>query len=271
MTTSAMLNRMCQSSGVGAFCSSAALDGTCRERLAALVTDTVFVERGSALLCQGDDADALFWIRSGAFKSTRRSICIPNAVTGFWLPGDLVGLDAFSVRQRTDTLMALISSEVSLMPVTQIKLQAEHDPGFMDALLQLLSREAQRCQEHMLLIAGGSSEQRVALFLIALIARTGATQRPDATFDLYMTREEIAAFLGLRMETVTRRLREFHHRGVIALSGRRILVRDLNALAVSGCVAKPQSPGQLSAKQQENGARTLRPRRASSTGHGRSY
>lgn len=62
------------------------------------------------------------------------------------------------------------------------------------------------------------------------MARSGSEADQEAVVDLYMTRGEIAAFLGLRIETVTRRLRELHHRGIIALSGRRVFIRDLDAL-----------------------------------------
>lgn len=270
MTTSAKLNRMCQSSGVGAFCSSAGLDDAYRKRLLALATDTLFVERGSTLWRQGDEADALIWILSGAFKSTCQSACIPNGVTGLWFPGDLIGLDALCLTRRTATLAALVASEVAVMPIANITAQAGHDAGLMEALLRLLSHETLRHEEHMLLIAGGSSEQRVALFLIGLIARTGVMKSPDAALELYMTRDEIAAFLGLRMETVTRRLRELHHRGVIALSGRRVLIRDLNALAASACVTKAAPKKGLSV-QQGTATETSAHKRASASGRTRSY
>lgn len=258
MTSSAQLSRMCRSSGVGEFCSPARLDGEYRKRLPSLVSAVIPVERGETLYRQGEKADRLYWIRSGAMKSSRASSCIPESATGLWLQGDLVGLDALSTGRRTDTLTALTSCELGVMPMSSLIEQAGGDRGLMAALLSLLSREILRHEEHMLMIGRASSQQRVALFLIGLMTRTGVGAGPDATVDLYMTREEIAAFLGLRMETVTRRLRELHHSGVIALSGRRVMVHDVDALARSACVAPQVDPpgGQAALKGGAASAKT---------------
>lgn len=254
MTTSAQLSRMCRSSGVGEFCSPARLEGEYRRRLPTLISGTIQLDRGAHLWRQGEKADTVYWVRAGALKSSRKSSCIPESATGLWLPGDLVGLDALSTGRRADTMIALVASQLGVMPLRSLIDQAGGDPGLMGALLSLLSREILRHEEHMLVIGRASSQQRVALFLIGLLTRTGADTGQEAAVDLYMTREEIAAFLGLRMETVTRRLRELHHRGVIALSGRRVFIHDVDALAQSACVGPsdaevaPQgAPGRLKA------------------------
>lgn len=266
-TTRAKLSRICQSSGVGEFCSPADLGGGYRKCLPPLVAETMLVDRGSVLWRQGEQADTLYWVRSGALKSTRSSECISESVTGLWLPGDLVGLGALCTGQRTDTLTALVTSEVALMPTAALIEQAGRNGGLMTALMSLLSREILRHEEHMTIMGKATSQQRVALFLIGLMARSGSEAGQEAVVDLYMTRDEIAAFLGLRMETVTRRLRELHHRGIIALSGRRVFIRDLDALAQSACLISSNT-GQTSSSGQ-GGAVAREPPPASS--HGRSY
>lgn len=165
---------MYQSSGVGEFCSPAGLGGGYRKCLPALVAETMLVERGSVLWRQGEQADTLCWVRSGALKSTRSSKCFSESVTGLWLPGDLVGLGALCAGQRTDSLTALVTSEIALIPTAALIEQAGRDGGLMAALLSLLSRELLRHEEHMTIPGQGDVTTACRAF----------PDRPDGAFRL---------------------------------------------------------------------------------------
>ncbi len=252
VTVQATLSRLCESAGMGAFCSSVALDDMSAQELSKLSSHVMRIERGSPLWQPGDPADALLRIRTGALKSTQGGATLAACVTGLWLAGDLVGLDAFYSGWRTNTLAALVPTEVECISMIRLTADDIQDKALTAALMKLLSQELLR-REQQLLVIRAASEQRVALFLVALLARSHTFDKREAV-NLYMSRREIAAFLGLRPETVTRRLRDLHYSGVIKLSGRQLIVREWETLAREAGLVKDDSQTAIGHEEKETTA-----------------
>jgi DNA-binding transcriptional regulator YhcF (GntR family) len=104
-----------------------------------------------------------------------------------------------------------------------------------DRLLALTIRELARKQDHLLLLLSTTAEERIICFLIEMVQR--ASPREDDLIDLPMTRRDIADYLGLTIETVSRVLWDFERRGAIEISGRHSIV--LHNQSTNGRGEKP--------------------------------
>ncbi|HXF65138.1 MAG TPA: fumarate/nitrate reduction transcriptional regulator Fnr [Burkholderiales bacterium] len=188
------------------------------------------VARGAPLYHGGDRFESLYAVRSGSFKTVCVSRQGEEKVTGFYLPGELLGLDAISNGHHGASAIALEDSEVCVLPFAAVEKMARTVPALQHQLLRLVSGDISRDQGLMLLAGSMSAEQRLAAFLLSLSRRHGRLGFSPNRFVLRMTREEIGNYLGITLETVSRLLSRFQREGWIAVRQREIELRDAAAL-----------------------------------------
>lgn len=220
-------------------CSSCCLKGVCLpcdlgglelDRFDRIAATRRRVARGAALYHGGDAFDSLYAVHSGAFKSVGVSRQGEEKITGFHLPGELLGLEAISSGRHDYSAVALEDGEVCVLPFAQLERMAMSIPALQHRLLRVLSGDISRDQGLMLLLGSMNAEQRLAAFLLSLSRRHQRLGFSAARFTLRMTREEIGNYLGLTLETVSRLLSRFQREGLVAVRQRDIELRDLARL-----------------------------------------
>jgi CRP/FNR family transcriptional regulator, anaerobic regulatory protein len=189
------------------------------------------IARGAYLTHAGDALHALYVVRSGAFKMVRGSRAGTEKVTGFRLSGDLIGLDAISRGEHLQDVAALEESEVCALPFAQLQRFSSSVPALQRELFRALSADIDRDDGLVLLLGGISAEQRLAGFLLSLSRRYARLGYSGARFVLRMTREDIASYLGLTLETVSRSLSRFRETGLIGVKQREVELNDTVALS----------------------------------------
>jgi CRP/FNR family transcriptional regulator len=199
-------------------------------RLEQLVQRIPTVHRGAHLFRQGDPLKAIFAIRTGSIKSITLGADGAEQITGFHFPGELVGLDAIAGDIHDCSAIGLEDSSLCAIPFGQLDELSGHVPGLRRQLMRLLSKEIQQDQHLLLLLGKKSAEARLAAFLINLSGRFARRGLSATRFQLSMSRGEIANYLGLAVETVSRLLARFQHDGLLAVEGRAVMVRDLGRL-----------------------------------------
>ena len=168
-------------------------------------------------------------MRSGTFKTVIPGLEGREQVSGFQLAGDVLGLDGLAHGRHASRAVALEDSEVVVLPYGG---DARGDPRkLVEVLPRLIGRELVRKQKLAVLLSCMSAEQRLASFLLNLSRRLEARGYSATEFHLRMTRSEIGSYLGLNLETVSRTLSSLHHRGLVEVSGRHVLLRNRPALA----------------------------------------
>jgi CRP/FNR family transcriptional regulator, anaerobic regulatory protein len=188
------------------------------------------VARGATLYRTGDHFDAVYAVRSGAFKSVGISRNGLEKVTGLHLPGEVMGLEAISTRKHRYEAIALEDSEVCVIPFAQLTQLALRLPELQAQLLRTVSGDISRDQALMLLLGSLDAEQRLAAFLLSLSKRYQNLGYSPTRFSLRMTREEIGSYLGLTLETVSRVMSRLNRNGVIKAQQRDIELKDHQAL-----------------------------------------
>jgi CRP/FNR family transcriptional regulator len=155
-------------------------------------------------------------------------------VVGFSNGGTVLGLESES--EHSNGCEAVTEVTVRAIPVNRIGEICDSDPALAKQLLWQVGRQLGAAQAQLTAVGSQSADQRLATFLLA-IADHSASSTGDE-FDLPMRRGDMADFLGLRLETVSRKMSDFQRRGWIRMTSLyrcKILRRSLLAELAQGC------------------------------------
>jgi CRP/FNR family transcriptional regulator, anaerobic regulatory protein len=188
------------------------------------------VKRGESLFASGNEFSAIYAIRSGFFKTSVVDGEGREQVTGFFMGGELLGMDGIGAGRHGGTAVALEDSEVCVMPYSRIEAMARDYPVLQRHLHAVLSREIVRDHGVMMLLGSMRAEERLAAFLTNLSKRFVRRGYSSSDFHLRMTREEIGSYLGLKLETVSRLFSQFQKDGLIAVEQKHVRIIDIAGL-----------------------------------------
>lgn len=190
-------------------------------QFAALLTHRRPLQRGDHLYRAGDPPHSLFAIRSGALKTYLIDDDGHDQITGFHLPGELIGLDAIGLDRHPSFAAALETTSLCQLSLVQLETLHEPLPNLRSELLRIISRSLHA--EHRLLhLNHRSAEDRLAGFLLDLSERFARRGLSRHCFVLPMSRCDIANYLGLTSETVSRLLARYRQRGWLHIEGREV-------------------------------------------------
>jgi len=220
----------CSNCNLRGLCLPVGLSSSDLERLDTLVTTRRKVRRGETLFRRGESFASVYAVRSGFFKTTVSSEDGRDQVTGFQMAGELLGLDGIGDAMHNCDAVALEDSQVCVIPFVRLEELAQEFAGLQREFHRVMSREIVRDHGVMLLLSSMTAEERVAAFLLNLATRLEARGFSPSTFVLRMTRAEIGAYLGLKLETVSRAFSKLHEDGVLDVRQREVRIVDPAAL-----------------------------------------
>jgi len=224
------LRRGCAQCTLQQLCLPAGIGREELERLDEIVKRKRPVEVGERLFRQGDDMDAVFVARDGAFKTVLVNEEGDEQVIGFHLPGELIGLDALGSGEHRCEAVALTRANVCEVPFDDLSGVAAKIPGLQRQLMRVIGQSVGRDQDHREILARRQANERIALFLHGLSERFEKMGQAPDHLRLPMSREDIARFLGLALETVSRGFTRLQEDGVIAVHGRKVEILDMKEL-----------------------------------------
>jgi CRP/FNR family transcriptional regulator len=207
------------------------------EQLDTLVKERIRIEKGQALYRHGETLNALFGLRSGSLKTLLEEANGNQQITGFFLPGEIVGLDGMIEGEHSSTAIAMEDSEVCVVRVQDIDEISRYVPSLQHQVRRLMSKEIARSHQVLLALGSMRSEQRLAALLSNLSQRLAILGYSPTDFVMRMSREEIGNYLGLTLETISRLFSRFARDGVIRISQREVKILDMHAL--NELVGKP--------------------------------
>ena len=178
-----------------------------------------------------DPFRAIFAVRGGTVKTVSVDADGNEQVLGFYIPGEVVGLNAIYPERYPCDAVALENSYFCRFSFPAISALATRMPGLQQQLFRLISKELGMATR---LAGDHTADERVAAFLLDLAERYAAQGFPARRLHLAMSRNDIAAHLRLAPETVSRILGRFREAGMVDLDGREVTLREadhLHALA----------------------------------------
>lgn len=182
-------------------------------------------ERNEEIFGEGEPAEYVYRVLSGAVRTMRFSCEGRRQILGFHLPGDVFGLEAGD--SHSLSAEALGPCDIVRVRRSALDKAATDNAHVSRALLHLIGAQLTEAREHALVLGRKGAGERVAAFLLRLSDRFVAKRE----IDLPMSRADIADYLGLTIETVSRAFSEFERTAAILLpSSRHVVMRNPTAL-----------------------------------------
>lgn len=228
----------CQTCSIKRLCLPVMLADSEIEHLENIIQRKKVLKKGEFLFHAGDTFDSIHAIRSGSLKSYIISSNGTEQITGFHLPGEIIGLNAISTVQYPSFAKALETSLVCTIPFEKLEALSRDIPGLQKQVFNVMSGEIREEQELMMLLSKKNAEERFAAYIMNLSARFRRRGLSDREFQLTMTRGDIGNYLGLAVETVSRLVTRLQKRNLIAIQDRYIEIinmKELSELAGTGC------------------------------------
>jgi CRP/FNR family transcriptional regulator len=217
----------CSQCNLRELCLPYGLNGEEMEKLDAMVGSRRRVRRSQHLYRTGEKFEAIYAIRSGFFKTDVLLEDGRDQVTGFQMPGEILGMDGISTESHTCNAVALEDSEVCIIPYGQLEQLSREIEALQHNFHKVMSREIVRDHGLMMLLGTMRAEERLAAFLLNMSQRFTARGYSAAEFHLRMTREEIGSYLGLKLETVSRAFSKFQEDGLISVQQKHVRILDI--------------------------------------------
>jgi len=203
------------------------LDRESQQALEDIIETIGPLHKGDYLFRQGDPFDSIYAVRSGYVKTYLTTESGEEQVLGFYMPGEILGLNSIHSQQKRCSAEVLNTSMICRLPFDELTLACRSIPPLQRQLLRLMSRELVISES---LSAIQTAEERIATFLLnwgERLARQGFSPRH---YILPMTRQDIGNYVHLAPETVSRCLGAFVEKGWVDTFRREIKITNELAL-----------------------------------------
>ena len=178
---------------------------------------------GTEIFGEKEPAEYVYQVKTGAVRSYKLLSDGRRQIGAFHLVGDIFGLENGAVHRFTAE--AIVETTVRLIRRDSLEMAADSDATVRRNLIGVTSRNLEHAENHMLLLGRKTSLERVAAFLVEMDSR----QIAPGVMALPMTRRDIADYLGLTLESVSRALSHLRGAGVLDFIGttqRKLVIRD---------------------------------------------
>jgi CRP/FNR family transcriptional regulator len=218
----------CETCPVGNLAFCAALDPAELDILNSIVT-RISLTPQQMIFGEGDEADHVFNVTEGAVRLYKIMVDGRRQITGFLFPGDFMGLAAHETYAYSAE--AITQTSMCRFPRKKLESLLQQYPKLEKRLLEMVVDELTTAQDQMLLLGRQNAQERLVSFLLMLSRRAVERGQPDDMVRLAMLRQDIADYLGLTTETVSRAFTQLKQAGTISLqSDSRVSLNDRQAL-----------------------------------------
>jgi CRP/FNR family transcriptional regulator, anaerobic regulatory protein len=224
----------CQDCGFSQLCLPFSLNDAEMTKLDGIIQRKRPLHKGDMLFEAGNTQKSLFAIRTGSFKTFTLTDQGEQQITGFHLPGDIVGFDGLHNQLHPSYAEALETAMVCEIPMPNLDMLLDQLPRLRQQMMRLMSQDIQADQQMMLLLNRKTAEQKLATFLSQLAQRFASRGFSATEFRLTMTRSDIGNYLGLTVETISRLLSKLDKEELIQVDGKLITLKDQAALSKLG-------------------------------------
>ncbi len=188
------------------------------------------LQKGQNVFHSGEAFSSVFALRSGTIKSFRITDDGKEQVTGFYLPGEIFGLEGISENKYPSTAIALETASVCEIPFNRLEELTTQVPSLQRHVFKLMSKEITQDQQLITLLSKNSAEERIASFLLSISTRNQQRNLSGTAFRLTMSRSDIGNFLGLTVETVSRIFTRLQKQDVIQVNNKDVEILNVPEL-----------------------------------------
>ncbi|MFT7688606.1 MAG: CRP/FNR family transcriptional regulator [Candidatus Azotimanducaceae bacterium] len=222
----------CQECSLSELCIPKSLSASEMDIVDAEIKRAEPLHKNNHIFSSGDTFTSLYAVRSGAIKSFSIDDKGEEHVIGFFMPGEIIGLDAIDTGIHSHSAKALETSSICEIPYDQVEHLSRKISKLQSHMYRLLSREIREDQELQLLLSKKTAEERIGTFLLTLSSRYKQRHLSATSFRLPMPRTDIANYLGLAVETVSRVLTRLQKQEILSVEGKEVEILDHKKLCL---------------------------------------
>ena len=219
----------CQNCNLSDLCIPRGLSHKDVERISDIVTRRKVLQKGDFLYRQGDKFRGILAIKAGTAKMLSLDYDGNEYITGYFLPGELLGFDGLANERHACSALALETLTYCEIPAEQIDKLCLEVPNLLRELFRHVGRTLTTETDHFMLSQRGA-EERVAGFLVDLSDRLSRRGFSGGEIKLTFSRHDIGKYLGLTLETVSRILKTFEAMRIITVNAKSIQIHDKDRL-----------------------------------------
>ena len=188
------------------------------------------MQKRDVLIHSGAPLKYLYAIRSGSLKSYTLDAQGAEQIIDFHLPGDLIGFDGLIDGEHRSFTQALETTMLCEIPVSSLDQLSAELPGLRKQLLRLMSGELYASKTLLGTLNHHTAQQRLAHFILTLATRFEQRGLSNRSLRLSMTRADIANYLGLSVETVSRLLTALQQDEVLKVDNKLVEITSMDRL-----------------------------------------
>lgn len=220
----------CKTCSLSRFCFPNSEAGQGKDKFNNTVARSHKFERGEYIFRVNEPFKTVYAIRTGSVKTYMSIENGKEQVTGFHLPGELLGLDSISTNYHTDSAIALETCSICEISFERLESLSNKNPAMQHALLNAMSEEIQYDHRQITMLSRLPAEARLASFLLSISNHFQQRGFSATDFHLSMTRSDIANLLGLAVETISRLFSHFQEKGLLAVERKHVVLFDIDGL-----------------------------------------
>jgi CRP/FNR family transcriptional regulator len=221
----------CKHCSLNALCLPLALELSEVEELEKIVQRSKPIGRNRQIYMEGDQFSSIYVVRSGSVKVFTTDDDGDEHVIGFFFPGEIFGLESIDGASYSSDAVAMETSSVCELPFDRLNAIASRIPVLQARIYRILSSEIRKDQQLQMLLGKTKVEERIGTFLLNLSERHKRRKLSPDIFRLSMTRQDIANYLGVAVETVSRTFSRLQKDNIVSVDKRELQILDRERLA----------------------------------------
>jgi CRP/FNR family transcriptional regulator len=231
----------CRACSLNALCVPHSLTDKEIEIVDAAVKRSKPIQRNRTVFETGDKFVSLYAVRSGAIKTYSVDQEGDEHVIGFYLPGEMFGMDAINSGHHISSAKALETTAICEIPYNRLEELSSQIHNLQSHMYRLLSKEISQDQRLQLLLSKKTAEERIGNFLLDLSNRYQQRHLSPTAFRLPMARTDIGNYLGLAVETVSRIFTRLQKSQILRVEGKEVVILDHHRLCTISHMEEPET------------------------------
>ncbi len=200
------------------------------QQLGTVVMGHSLLQPGEHVYHAGQTGESIYAVRSGSVKSYIPAGGSDEQVIGFHLPRELLGFEAFNGAPYSSSAVALETSDICEIPFQRLEELCARIPNLQHQINRLIGREVKNDHSLLLLLGKKSSDVRLANLLLSISQRMRERGYSATDINLTMSRRDMANYLGLAEETVSRLFTQFQSLDLLVVERKHVKLLDIAGL-----------------------------------------
>lgn len=195
-----------------------------------VVNQKMCIKKNDLVITPDKPFNTLFVIHSGCLKSYTITRDKEQQITNFYLPGDIAGFEGINTHSYSNFVQALTDTQVCELKYNEFIDLIDKNSQVFKLVFNLMSAEILHQQQFILLLSQKNAEQRLGTFIYTLYKRYARRGHISFNIKLSMSRHDIAGYLGLSIETISRIFSKLQRSDILQVKGKHILIKNLQEL-----------------------------------------